>query len=234
MALKTEKTRSENTSRIELVNSLFNCLDQEIEIYESILKTVIRKQQLFINNQELEFEELLEELDNLTEKAKKSDSKRLEIFKKLGLENKSISWIENHINKIRDTDTGIPGAPPLSSNQGTKIDFLLKEIPATVNNKNIEAAGSQECAKTIDSDPGFKNIPVNSFETIVKKTKKIKDLILAVSEINNSNVFLIDQGRKNVKAYFDMLFKESASSTYNNTGVIKDIKYKNVLIDEML
>ena len=233
MALKTEKTRSENTSRIELVNSLFNCLDQEIEIYESILKTVIRKQQLFIDNQELEFEELLKELDNLTEKVKKSDSKRLEIFKKLGLENKSISWIENHINKIRDTDAGIQGAPPPSSKQGTEFDFLLKEIPATVNN-NIEAEGSREGAKTIDLDPGFKNIPVNSFETIVKKTKKIKELILAVSEINNSNVFLIDQGRKNVKAYFDMLFKESASSTYNNTGVIKDIKYKNVLIDEML
>lgn len=80
----------------------------------------------------------------------------------------------------------------------------------------------------------LKNIPTNYIEIIIIKTKKIKELIIKISEINNANVFLINQGKKNIKAYFDLLFKQLNKNTYSNEGILQNNQYKNLLINKIL
>jgi len=229
--LKTDKGELKDNPRIELINSLFECLDKEIEIYEIILKIVLQKQQFLIQNKELDLEKLLLDLNKLTEQAKYLDMKRLEILKKFGLDNKNLTWLENYLARIKNLKINITDDPGL-------LESFNEDLNNLVNSDGIPKTRlSEKDQRSITGDNvnlEFKNIPKNSFELIVKKTKKIKEMILKISEINNSNVFLIDQGRKNVKAYFDLLFKQFNNDTYSNVGIIQNKQYKNMLIDKVL
>jgi flagellar biosynthesis/type III secretory pathway chaperone len=65
-----------------------------------------------------------------------------------------------------------------------------------------------------------------------EKIKKIKSLILKISEVNNNNVFLINQGRKNIKAFFDLILHQYDTRTYSNNGKIGSGYHKNILLDK--
>ncbi len=69
---------------------------------------------------------------------------------------------------------------------------------------------------------------------ITERIEKIKGLVLKISEINNNNVFLINQGRKNIKAFFDLILKQHDSRTYTNNGKIGSKFQKNILLDKRL
>jgi flagellar biosynthesis/type III secretory pathway chaperone len=192
---------TENKSRdLNDLTDLIDCLDQEIEAYEDILKTVLEKQKLLVQNRESELEALLVDLNKKAELVKRLELKRVENLRNLGLENKNLTWMENCMKKV----------------------------------KNLEEKPSENFKGNIFKGQKFQNIPNDTFEIILKKVKRIKELILRVSEVNNSNVFLIEQGRKNIKAYLDLLFRQFDNDTYSNVGIMKNRQYKNIFLDKSL
>ena len=69
---------------------------------------------------------------------------------------------------------------------------------------------------------------------IGRKKDRIKQLVLQISEINNNNVFLIDQGRKSIKAFLDLMLDQYEIKTYVRNGKYGDNSKKNILLDKRL
>ncbi|GEM_PF-6586462 len=247
--MEKQRDSDKSLTKIELINKLIECLNKEINLYEEILILVKEKQSLLVQNRELDLEPLLLNLNKLSEEAKELDNKRAEILKKLGLSAKNLTWLMNFVNKTKTGDYDIISQIKRIENNknNSVISFLSEELVGNLEslNSNIikESTKGMLSDKTnkdemdnkneVDRMEDFKNLPTYTFELLVKKTKRLKEIILQISEINNSNIFLIEQGRKNIKAYFDLLFKKFNADVYSQEGFIENKMSKNILINKV-
>ncbi|MDD5660236.1 MAG: flagellar export chaperone FlgN, partial [Actinomycetota bacterium] len=125
----------------------------------------------------------------------------------------------------------------------TKELVLLTEKAKDLNlhrlkilkNMGFEGKNLSWFEEYIGKAKGFESISKRLIEQITAKSKKIKKSVFEITEANKSNIFLIKQGRKGIKAYFDLIFKQLNNTTYCGLGTIKNKEYKkNILIDKVL
>lgn len=71
-------------------------------------------------------------------------------------------------------------------------------------------------------------------EDFKDRMRKMKSLIIRISEVNNNNVFLIEQGRKDIRAFLDLILKKGDSKLYSSNGRISSKSQGNIFINETI
>jgi len=64
------------------------------------------------------------------------------------------------------------------------------------------------------------------------KIERMKMLMHKISEVNNNNVFLIEQGKKNIKAFYGLVLNASDAKLYSNKGKLGSRNSNIILIDK--
>lgn len=95
----------------------------------------------------------------------------------------------------------------IESNESVTISSILKNI-------NIEGNQKHRLKQTRDS---------------------LGELIVKISEINNNNTFLIEQSRKNVKNFLDLILTSNGVNVYLKDGKIKtNLSTNNSMINKIV
>jgi flagellar biosynthesis/type III secretory pathway chaperone len=68
--------------------------------------------------------------------------------------------------------------------------------------------------------------------SVEDRIKKIKALISRIGVINNTNIFLIKQGRDNVRAFLDLILEKSNLKSYSSDGKISNKPKGNIFINK--
>lgn len=66
------------------------------------------------------------------------------------------------------------------------------------------------------------------------RVQEIKMLMHKISEINNNNVFLIEQGKKNIKAFYSLVSNANDAKLYYNNGKLGSKNNNIILLDKRL
>ncbi|MBN2073598.1 MAG: flagellar protein FlgN [Actinobacteria bacterium] len=69
---------------------------------------------------------------------------------------------------------------------------------------------------------------------IRNRINKIRQLIMRISEINNTNVFLIEQGQKNIRAFLELILGKNNPGSYLRDGRASKGLEGNIFIDKTL
>jgi uncharacterized protein Veg len=66
------------------------------------------------------------------------------------------------------------------------------------------------------------------------KIESMKMLMHRISEINNNNVFLIEQGKNNIRAFYSLVLNASDARLYSNNGKLGSKNSNIMLLDKRL
>lgn len=113
----------------------------------------------------------------------------------------------------------------LVKNEELKLEEIVKKQDQLIKRIDTEEKERKRLLKKLTEKE-------KSSARLKDKIERIKTLIIKISEINNSNVFLIKQGRNNIRTFLELILEKNNLKSYSSDGRISNKPESNIFINK--